>query len=275
MTYGPSTTEPGGPVASRPNAAPQFVSSYESKSLSPATQARFRTVYDKIMTLARHQGRNDVSFDVLDIGCGAGTQCRLWAANGHRVTGIDVSEPLVALAARRAAEAGLQIRFDLGSATQLPYADATQDVCLLPQLLEHVPDWKSCLKEAVRVLRAGGMLYVSTSNLLCPRQHEFNLPLYSWYPPFLKRHYERLAMTTRPDLANHASFPAVHWFTYRRLADLLATLEMRCYDRFQLLDYSGLHGGQRAAAQLLQAIPVFKFPAQFFFGTSVVFAVKK
>ena len=75
------------------------------------------------------------------------------------------------------------------------------DVCLLPELLEHVADWQSCLKEAPRVLRSGGLLYLSTTNVLRPRQEEFNLPLYSWYPGPLKRYCERLAMTTRPALA--------------------------------------------------------------------------
>jgi 2-polyprenyl-6-hydroxyphenyl methylase/3-demethylubiquinone-9 3-methyltransferase len=261
--------------AAAPNAAPQFVSAYQARSLSPATQARFRNVHDKIIALARRHGRASARFDVLDIGCGAGTQCRLWAMQGHRVSGIDISEPLVGVAVQRAAEAGLDIRFDVGSATRLPYADATQDVCLLPQLLEHVPDWQTCLREAVRVLRSGGMLYLSTSNLLCPRQSEFNLPLYSWYPPFLKRRYERLAITTRPELANHASFPAVHWFTYRRLAHFLSGLGMHCYDRFDVVDRAALRGWRRSAAGLLQSVPALRLPAQLFVGTSVVFAVKR
>jgi 2-polyprenyl-3-methyl-5-hydroxy-6-metoxy-1,4-benzoquinol methylase len=275
MTDVSTPAQPARRAAVPANAAPQFVSAYQARSLSPATQARFRNVHDKIMALARRHGRPVARFDVLDIGCGAGTQCHLWAMHGHSVSGIDISEPLVGVAAQRAAEAGLDIRFDVGSATQLPYADASQDVCLLPQLLEHVPDWQACLREAVRVLRSGGMLYLSTSNLLCPRQSEFNLPLYSWYPPFLKRRYERLAVTTRPELANHASFPAVHWFTYRRLADFLSGLGMHCYDRFDVVDRSGLHGWRRSAAALLQSVPALKLPAQLFVGTSVVFAVKR
>jgi 2-polyprenyl-6-hydroxyphenyl methylase/3-demethylubiquinone-9 3-methyltransferase len=257
------------------NADPRFVASYEAKSLSAATQARFLGVHDKIIRLLSKNGRQQRPLDVLDIGCGAGTQCRLWAARRHRVSGIDISQPLLELAARRAHEAGLRIRFDVGSATQLPYLDASHDVCLLPQLLEHVPDWEGCLREAVRVLRSGGVLYVSTSNVLCPRQSEFNLPMYSWYPTFLKRRYEHLAVTTRPDLANHASYPAVHWFTYARLARFLTALGMRCHDRFDVLEPSLQSGWRRTAAALLRGVPALRLPAQFFVGTSVVFAVKQ
>lgn len=38
---------------------------------------------------------------VLDIGCGAGETCALWLAGGAMVTGIDVSAPMLALAAER------------------------------------------------------------------------------------------------------------------------------------------------------------------------------
>ena len=67
--------QPAGGAAAPPNAAPQFVSAYQARSLSPATQARFRNVHDKIMALARRHGRAGARFDVLDIGCGAGTHC--------------------------------------------------------------------------------------------------------------------------------------------------------------------------------------------------------
>ena len=157
---------------------------------------------------------------VADIGCGAGTQSLLWAELGHSVFGLDVNAPLVEVAQRRAAERGLPVDFRVGTATALPLEDSSVDVCLLPELLEHVPDWEACLREAARSLDVGGLLYVSTTNVLCPVQSEFNLPLYSWYPSFVKRRYERLAVTTRPAIANYAKYPAVNWFTFYASARL-------------------------------------------------------
>ena len=109
----------------------------------------------------------------------------------------------------------------------------------LPELLEHVADWQSCLNEAARVLRPGGLLYLSTTNVLCPRQQEFNLPLYSWYPAPLKRYCERLAVTTRPALAGYAKYPAVNWFSFYSLRGFLQPLGFRCLDRFDLIDTAG------------------------------------
>lgn len=84
----------------------QFYRYYEKQSLSPATLERFATVRDKVLRLLGD--RDSLSgrvLDVADIGCGAGTQCRMWAERGHNVFGIDINEPLVELARCRALNA--------------------------------------------------------------------------------------------------------------------------------------------------------------------------
>jgi 2-polyprenyl-6-hydroxyphenyl methylase/3-demethylubiquinone-9 3-methyltransferase len=116
------------------------------------------------------------------------------------------------------------------------------DVCLLPEVLEHVQDWRSCLAEAVRVLKPDGLLYLSTTNRLCPIQQEFDLPLFSWYPGWLKRRYMRLACTTRPELVNYAEFPAVHWFDFYSLRRTSELRDLRCLDRFDVAALAE-HGG--------------------------------
>jgi 2-polyprenyl-3-methyl-5-hydroxy-6-metoxy-1,4-benzoquinol methylase len=235
-----------------------FYDYYARESESEATQQRFRGIQAAVLRVAAQTGMA-APFDVADIGCGAGTQCRLWAESGHRVVGVDVNEPLIQLAAKRAAEQGLDIKFDIGTATALPWPDRSMDVCLVPELLEHVADWQSCVNEAARILRPGGLLYLSTTNFLCPKQQEFNLPLYSWYPGMLKRYCERLAVTTHPAIANYAKYPAVNWFSFYGLRDYLKPLGFRCLDRFHLIDTAGKSRFAQSIVSALRGIPPLRF----------------
>lgn len=231
-----------------------FFKYYEQQSLTPQTLERFRTAFETLLRVygALPQGRK---LDVLDIGCGAGTQSRFWTQQGHRYWGVDINEPLIQLACQRMAEQGIDARFEVGSATELPYVDESVDICQMPELLEHVADWQACVDEAVRVLRPGGLLFISTSSKLCPKQDEFNLPLYSWYPGFAKRYWVRRALTDRPDIANYAKYPAVNWFSVYGLRNYLEPKGFQCLDRFDLIDSSSKGALARMVLSVVRNFP--------------------
>jgi len=254
---------------------PDFFKYYERESASEETLARFRRTRDKLLALAERNGIPVSKLQVLDIGCGAGTQCRLWAEDGHQVHGLDVNGPLIELARQRALQAGLPIVFELGTATALPFPDASMDVCLLPELLEHVVDWKACVDEAVRVLKPNGLLYLSTTNRLCPIQQEFNLPGYSWYPAFIKHRIEHLAVTTHPGLVNHAKYPAVHWFTSDQLSAYLSGRGMECFDRFAMVDDSALTPIRKLALAIARSNAPTRFLGYVLTPVTTLFAIKR
>lgn len=216
----------------------QFYEYYAKASQSPPTLQRLRSIQECILRIASKEGRRRISLKVADIGCGAGAQSLMWAELGHQIHGLDVNEPLVELARKRAVEAGRTLDFRVGSAVDLPWASESMDVCLMLELLEHVAEWQACLNEAARIVRPGGILFLTTTNKLCPVQQEFNLPAYSWYPASIKHRYERLAVTTRPELVNFTKYPAVNWFSFYGLRVMLAAKGFICLDRFDLMDMS-------------------------------------
>lgn len=238
---------------------PDFYRHYEQYSVSEASLRRFQGIRNVVLRVLLGLGRGAERLEVLDIGCNAGAQARFWLEMGHGYCGIDVNAPLIELARQRAHEAGLLARFEVGSATELPFADGSFDVCIMPELLEHVAAWRECLDEATRVLRPGGVLYLSTTNWLCPIQQEFNLPLYSWYPPFLKRYYEQRAMTDRPELANYAKYPAVNWFSPYSLKAYLEPRGFVCLDRFDLIDLNGKSTWTYLAVSMMRRASIFRF----------------
>jgi 2-polyprenyl-6-hydroxyphenyl methylase/3-demethylubiquinone-9 3-methyltransferase len=164
---------------------------------------------------------------------------------------LDVNEPLLELGKQRAANSSYDIDFRLGTALELPWAEESMDVCLVIELLEHVTAWERCLEEFARVLKPGGILFLTTSNKLCPIQQEFNLPLYSWYPAGTKRYCERLALTTRPQLANFAKYPAVNWFSFYGLRRFMAARGFHCLDRFDAMDLADKSAVQKFAVALV------------------------
>lgn len=238
-----------------------FYKYYEQHSLSAQTMDRFRSTCSTLLRVLASDPRPG-PLNVLDIGCGAGAQSQFWLERGHRYWGMDINEPLILLARERAQQQGLAASFEVGTATALPFADQSMDICLLPELLEHVADWKACVDEAVRVVRPRGLIYINTSSKLCPRQQEFNLPLYAWYPQAIKRYFERRAVSDWPALANHAKYPAVNWFSFYGLRDYIEPLGFACLDRFDLIDRQHMRPAAAFAVQAVRSSALLRLLAQ-------------
>jgi ubiquinone/menaquinone biosynthesis C-methylase UbiE len=252
----------------------EFVAYYAEKSIRPEQLSHFRSLRDAILRLLEKRGYTGRTYDVLDIGCNAGGQCSVWAEVGHRAHGLDVNGPLLELARKRGQEAKQDIDYRLGSATHLPWPDQCMDICIATELLEHVADWETCLMEFTRVLRPGGTLLITTTNQLCPRQNEFNLPLYSWYPKRVKRHYARMATTTRPELANHAKYPAVNWFTPYGLSAEFARRGFEPIDRFELVDHAKKGTAAKLVLAFIRALPPVRFLAHCCYAGTTVMGIK-
>jgi SAM-dependent methyltransferase len=93
--------------------------------------------------------------NLLDIACGSGLAVRLAAGTGARVSGVDASAELLAVATARTPEADLR----LGSMFELPWPDASFDVAISINGI-----WGGCeeaLDEAFRVLKPGAQLGIS------------------------------------------------------------------------------------------------------------------
>ena len=100
--------------------------------------------------------------NILDVGCGPGFYCLELAGevgSGGGVVGVDSSEPMLKLAARRC-EGLEQVRFEQGDALSLPVADESFDAALSVQVLEYVPDATAALAEIRRAIRPGGRVLI-------------------------------------------------------------------------------------------------------------------
>lgn len=94
---------------------------------------------------------------VLDIACGTGRATFGAAARGALTRGLDFSTAMLAVAKARART----ISFDEGDAEALPYGDDEFDAVISNFGIHHVPRPALALREAHRVLRAGGRVAFS------------------------------------------------------------------------------------------------------------------
>jgi SAM-dependent methyltransferase len=95
---------------------------------------------------------------VLDIGCGAGQVAK--AVKRERpdleVLACDVSRSAIAAASER----GEGVDFRLATAERLPFADGELDFVWIFDVLEHVEDPRTVLREVARVLKPGGGFHI-------------------------------------------------------------------------------------------------------------------
>ena len=90
--------------------------------------------------------------EMLDVGTGTGRAAFILALGGARVTAVDASEEMLAIARQRAAEQLLTtIKFKRGDAHQLDFADRRFDAVVSFRMLMHTPQWKRCVAELCRV----------------------------------------------------------------------------------------------------------------------------
>ena len=107
----------------------------------------------------------------LDVCCGTGDLALGLAQRGARVTGLDFSERMLAIAERKisvmrrqkpagAPQAWPAPRYVQGDAQRLPFADNAFDMVTVGYGLRNLASWETGLREMQRVVKPGGRLVV-------------------------------------------------------------------------------------------------------------------
>jgi len=103
---------------------------------------------------------------ILDVGCGTGIFTLDILAAGPRIIGLEISEPMLIRAMRKAGE----YPFDpiAGNMMYLPFGNDVFDKTVSMTALEFVGDAHTAVAEMFRVTKKGGTVVVTTLNSLSP-----------------------------------------------------------------------------------------------------------
>lgn len=93
---------------------------------------------------------------ILEVAPGPGFLAVELAKRGFAVTGVDISKTFIELARKNAENSGVQIRFEQGNASQMPFGDQSFDFLVCRAAFKNFADPIGALKEMQRVLKPGG-----------------------------------------------------------------------------------------------------------------------
>jgi SAM-dependent methyltransferase len=152
---------------------------------------------------------------ILDAGCGSGRNMVDLARRGS-VTGVELSET----SARLARERGVG-EVVLGSVLEMPFTDASFDLAVCLDVIEHLEDDAAALRELRRVVSPGGRLLVT-------------VPAYQWLwsgHDEINHHHRRYTDSSLSRAAEQAGWTQVRSTHFNALL-LPAAILLRVLDRF-------------------------------------------
>lgn len=161
------------------------------------------------------------ALSVLDLSCGEGEILSRLAASGCRVQGTHYREDDYIIE-RRDRLADIPVIGGVNLQQRLPFDDASFDVVLLIEVLEHLDSHFNVIAEAGRVLVPGGHLLLTTPNIfrlhsrfqfLLTGKHKLIRRRFGWDLPAASRYAYHIAP---------ADFPLLHTVLYHAGLDIEA-----------------------------------------------------
>jgi len=190
-------------------------------SISPARTngllIRWASFYDSlvnIMSMGQAQRLRNMTIEqsqlkpgesLLDVGCGTGGVTipgKERVGQKGKVAGIDPSPEMIAVASRKAGNAGLEIDFRLGVIESLPYPDASFDVVTSSLMMHHLTQELQVkgFSEIRRVLKPGGRLLIADTR----RPNGF--PAKQVFAALSKKHGIKFGIEDLPETLKSAGF---------------------------------------------------------------------
>lgn len=131
---------------------------------------------------------------VLDVGCGPGSitvdlAARIAGLGGaaSQVIGVENTEVPLTAAREQAEQRGVGARFETGDACALAFPDSSFDLVLAHQVLQHLGDPVTALREFARVCAPGGLIAVRDADYAGMYYHPGTEGMELWQSDYRRR----------------------------------------------------------------------------------------
>lgn len=164
---------------------------------------------------------------VLDLGSGRGKFLVDLAKHNVRARGLEINPAYITISRSLAKENGVTITVDQGMGEHLPYKDSMFDFINMCEVIEHVNNPERVMREAYRVLKPGGLIYMSVPNRYGIKDQHFNLYFVNWLPRRLSDSFVSL-------FGKHKSYSGeaglqklseMHYYTFRSSKKFIGSLD--------------------------------------------------
>lgn len=118
---------------------------------SPITRNRYNELLDEFEQ-HRKTGK------ILDLGCGYGFFLEVAKERGWEVYGAEIAEDAVKICREKG------VKMFSGRASKCDFPEASFDVIVAIEVIEHLEDPKPFLSKSYELLRSGGLMYTTTPN---------------------------------------------------------------------------------------------------------------
>jgi len=190
---------------------------------------------------------------ILDLGSGMGGTSVALGLAGAAPLAFEYNRAYCDIIRLRAGRYDMNLPVVNGAGEQLPFSDASFDLVIAWDVVEHVQNPALLLADLARVLRPGGRVLLTVINRFAFRDPHYHLPLLNWLPrPLAEAIIEQRGRSkSGADFSDRQRLSEMHYYTMGSFRQLAARYGFRVGDirEDRVRRNEGTAGGRKGQAR--------------------------
>jgi ubiquinone/menaquinone biosynthesis C-methylase UbiE len=172
-----------------------------------------KTHFDNLLEIVPDLNKRSI----LDLGSGRGKFLVDLAKRKIRSVGLELNKDYIEMSLDLAKRNGVKIDINQGVGENLPFDNQTFNFVNMSEVIEHVDDPEAVMSEVCRVLKSGGLAYVSSPNRFGIKDPHYHLYFINWLPREFSGFFVWLSGKSKDDSKNKGlqKLSEMHYYTFQ------------------------------------------------------------